>query len=227
MGTAGAPNHYFAESPPGKIWDPHQSVRGRNVYCGKAPIWVCFLFLLLFFFFSFLFSWEASMNCWLMKIGRDSYHVHFTDENTEAKKKDTQYVQDQNPVTGRAKTELMYWALKFVLFWVFFFLSHHHVHVFVALSTFSRTDIILHQFQHLQQRGKSLLFSWIFGNKIHNSLPFVFPGCTRELPTPEDATECVQEPFFCNYLLFIISYYNHIRLKRELVTNNLANYLKA
>lgn len=43
-----------------------------------------------------------------MKIGRDSYHVHFTDENTEAKKKDTQYVQDQNPVTGRAKTELMY-----------------------------------------------------------------------------------------------------------------------
>lgn len=121
MGTAGAPNHYFAESPPGKIWDPHQSVRGRNVYCGKAPIWVCFLFLLLFFFFSFLFSWEASMNCWLMKIGRDSYHVHFTDENTEAKKKDTQYVQDQNPVTGRAKTELMYWALKFVLFWVFFF----------------------------------------------------------------------------------------------------------
>ena len=46
-----------------------------------------------------------------MKIGRDSYHVHFTDENAEAKKKkkkDTQYVQDQNPVTGRAKTELMY-----------------------------------------------------------------------------------------------------------------------
>ena len=122
MGTAGALNHYLEESPPVKIWDPHRYVWGRNIFCRKAPIWVCFLFLLLFFFF--LFSWEASMNCWLMKIGRDSYRVHFTDENAEAKKKkkkDTQYVQDQNPVTGRAETELIYWALKFVLFWVFFF----------------------------------------------------------------------------------------------------------
>ena len=49
---------------------------------------------------------------------------------------------------------------------LFFFLSHHHVHVFLALSTFSRTDIILHQFQHLQQRGKSLLFPGYLGIKL-------------------------------------------------------------
>lgn len=186
MGTAGALNHYLEKSLPGKIWDPHQSVWGRNVYCGEAPILG-------------VFSWEASMNCWLMKTGRDSYRVHFTDENTEAKqnKRIHNMFKIKNQWLVWAVIELIYWALKFVLFFFFpwcsffcgplyLFQDRHHLAPVPTLAT----------------EGKISPFSRIFGNKIHDSLTFVFPGCTWELPTPEDATECVQEPFFCNSLLF-------------------------
>lgn len=75
------------------------------------------------------------------------------------KKKNTQFVQDQNPVTDRAEIELIYWALKFVHFCCFFcFFFFSSCACFVALFTFSRTDIILHQFQQLQQ-GANLSFS--------------------------------------------------------------------
>ena len=151
--TVGTPNHYLEESHPGKIWDLHWYVWERNIYCGEAPILG-------------LFSWEASMNCWLRKTGRDTYHVHFTDENTEAKKKNTQFVQDQNPVTDRAEIELIYWALKFVHFCCFF------VFFFLIMCMFCGPLYIFQDRHHLAPvptvatGGKSLLFPGYLGIKF-------------------------------------------------------------
>lgn len=192
--TVGTPNHYLEESHPGKIWDLHWYVWERNIYCGEAPILG-------------LFSWEASMNCWLRKTGRDTYHVHFTDENTEAKKKNTQFVQDQNPVTDRAEIELIYWALKFVHFCCFFvFFFSHHVHVlWPSLHFPGQTSSCTSS--NSCNRGQISPFPWIFGNKIHDSLPFVFLGFymiathTRRCYWVCSRTIFLQFPSFYNLIL--------------------------
>lgn len=111
----------------------------------------------------------------------------------------------------------------------------HSVHIFMALFTFVMMDIILQQFQQLQWApggGGESAFSWIFGAEIHEFVPcvpppvYVYDSCPCQKFYWRCSWVCSRTIVY-NSLLFIITCHNRTWLKRDFMTKNLANCLKA
>lgn len=174
---------------------------------------------------------EASMNWWLWQKQVETVFMPTLQMRTLRQKK---RINNMSTVKNYGVVELRsipdevssrIYALPFFFLTLFM--------VFVALFIFSRMGIILYQFQELKWNpgGKSILFPGYSGIKSKKFYLLSSLGTPEERANytrnfTEDAIECVQEPFVCNSFLFITTYYSHTWLKRELVTNNLAN-LKA